>query len=82
MFLNTFVIYHQWAIVYPFQDIQIRNFQFIKSISHLDPLHSWIRHTQINKYDLATEYMNMNKFLEQLGKPDNFGSGINTSDPV
>ena len=26
--------------------------------------------------------MNMNKFLEQSGEPDNFESGINISDPV
>ena len=82
MFLNTFVINKEWAIVYPFRDIQIRNFQFMKSISHSDPLRSWTRHTQINKYNLQTEQTNMNKFLEWLGEPDIFGSGINISDPV
>ena len=64
-----------------FRDIQIRNFQFMKSIGHSDPIRSWIRHTQINKY-LETEQTNMNKFLEWLGEPDIFGSGINISDPV
>ena len=54
----------------------------MKSISHSDPLRSWIRHTQINKYNLETEQTNMNKFLETLREPDNFGSGINISDPV
>ena len=82
MFLNSFVINKEWAIVYSSRDIQIRNFQFMKSISHSDPLHSWIRHTQINKYNLETEQTNMNKFLETLREPDNFGSGINISDPV
>ena len=82
MFLNTFAINKEWTIICRCQDIQTRNFQLVKSISQLDPLQSWIRHTQFNKYSLETEPANMNKFLGWLGEPDNFRSGINILDPV
>ena len=40
MFLNTFAIKKEWAVVRRFRDIQTRNFKFVKSIDHLDPLQS------------------------------------------